>query len=374
MTPEMPSLREFMLPDMDSTFRIFAAHLRRVRTDWSYPLHTHPLFEVNLVLSGTQEMTVDGKSYTQREGDIMLLRPGMQHGSRAADGGAEGSRIGGTREADMTYYCLHFDVDDPGLRELLFRHANPFHAAEGRLSAAIRPTLDKLIGLSAADTAFGAGHRMRVLAAVFELLAGLAETLAADEPMAYALAGAWDGAGGASGSNSGGDGNGSGDGGNGRRRGGEGSGGSNRRGLSDGGWDIEDDGEGSGGERSGGVQSPLAATIALRLERHVEGEGTAFGDADDDGEAGNTVAAIAARLGYSVSTCSRAFRRAYGISPRQYLSALILKKAKLLLLEPSLPVETVSARLGYRDIAHFSRQFKRWTGESPLKFRARFHS
>jgi len=86
------------------------------------------------------------------------------------------------------------------------------------------------------------------------------------------------------------------------------------------------------------------------------------------------VATIAARLGYSVSTCSRAFRRAYGISPRQYLSALILKKAKLLLLEPSLPVETVSARLGYRDIAHFSRQFKRWTGESPLKFRARFHS
>gem|GEM_PF-5722887 len=163
VTPEMPSLREFMLPDMDSTFRIFAAHLRRVRTDWSYPLHTHPLFEVNLVLSGTQEMTVDGKLYTQREGDIMLLRPGMQHGSRAADGGAEGSRIGGARGADMTYYCLHFDVDDPGLRELLFRHANPFHAAEGRLSAAIRPTLDKLIGLSAADTAFGAGHKCACL-------------------------------------------------------------------------------------------------------------------------------------------------------------------------------------------------------------------
>lgn len=42
-------------------------------------------------------------------------------------------------------------------------------------------------------------------------------------------------------------------------------------------------------------------------------------------------------------------------------------------MEPELSVEDVSRRLGYKDIAHFSRQFKRWTGEPPGKFRGRYH-
>jgi AraC family transcriptional regulator, transcriptional activator of pobA len=42
-------------------------------------------------------------------------------------------------------------------------------------------------------------------------------------------------------------------------------------------------------------------------------------------------------------------------------------------MQPELSVERVSRMLGYAEAALFSRQFKRWTGESPGKFRSRIH-
>ncbi|KHF36589.1 Arabinose operon regulatory protein [Paenibacillus sp. P1XP2] len=85
------------------------------------------------------------------------------------------------------------------------------------------------------------------------------------------------------------------------------------------------------------------------------------------------IASIAAKVGYSTSAINRIFTQAYGLSPRQYMSALMLKKSKLLLMDPELSIEAISARLGYHNIAHFSRQFKRWTGESPSRFRSRYY-
>ncbi|MNC59455.1 DNA-binding transcriptional regulator AraC [compost metagenome] len=57
------------------------------------------------------------------------------------------------------------------------------------------------------------------------------------------------------------------------------------------------------------------------------------------------------------------------MSPRQYLSDLIIRHAKLLLLDNSLSVEAIAHRLGYRDVSHFSKQFKRWTGLPPMGYR-----
>ncbi|WP_178024011.1 AraC family transcriptional regulator [uncultured Paenibacillus sp.] len=298
---------EYMLPDMDSTFKLFAAHLRTVTSKWSYPRHSHPLFEVNLLLAGSQEMIVGGKRYMQKPGDFLLLRPEDVHESRAL----------GTEP--MTYYCLHFNVDEPVLRELLCRGEGLLHDADGPLAAVIRPSLDKLIALTSQGAGAKLADKMRALSAVFELFAGLSEGLAEREA-------------------------------------------------------------GAPGSR----MNRIAAEIAAGLERSVEeawsaaagggeeGGGDVSGGADED-RSRETVAAVTAGLGYSASSCNRIFRSVYGMSPRQYLSALKLKKAKLLLMEPDLSVEAVSLRLGYKDIAHFSRQFKRWTGESPGKFRSRFH-
>lgn len=78
---------------------------------------------------------------------------------------------------------------------------------------------------------------------------------------------------------------------------------------------------------------------------------------------------IAAELGISSSHCSRVFRQIYGISPRVFLSEQMLHEAKVLLDDPRMSVNEISTLLGYKDIAHFSRQFKRWCGISPSGYR-----
>jgi len=285
--------KEYMLPDIDSTFRVFAAHWRTVAGEWKYPLHRHPLFEVNLVLSGTQEMCVNGKRYTQHPGDLMLLNPGEPHESRV---------IGGE---EMTYYCLHFDVDERAFRELLCQNRACFHEAGSPLAVAIRPALDRLLALTSDETAAHVDSRMRILSALFELFAGISGTLSEQQNHAPRT-------------------------------------------------------------RNALTASQIAALLEREVERTLEGSG---GQAHME-----SMASIAAKVGYSTSAMSRIFTQAYGISPRQYMSALVLKKSKLLLMDPELSVEEISARLGYHNIAHFSRQFKRWTGESPSRFRSRYYN
>ncbi|WP_249529732.1 helix-turn-helix domain-containing protein [Paenibacillus brevis] len=296
---------EYMLPDMDSTFRLFAAHLRTVTMGWSYPRHSHPLFEVNLVLEGEQEMIVAGKRYVQKPGDFLLLPPEIVHETLSV------------RSEQMTYYCLHFNVDDRSLWEMLCRREDFLHLSDSKLVNLIRPCLDKLITLTTPDIDNRPADKMRTMSAVFELFAGLIDGLTMLEH------------------------------------------------------------PGSAGSRI----TKIASEIAAELERSVavpdlwpDPGREAVREEDRIAERSReTVAAITAGFGYSPSSCNRIFRSVYGMSPRQYLSALKLKKAKLLLMEPDMTVEAVSMRLGYKDIAHFSRQFKRWTGESPGKFRGRFH-
>lgn len=302
---EQYQVAEYMLPDMDSTFRLFAAHVRTVTKGWSYPRHSHPLFEVNLVLEGEQELIIGGKRYVQKQGDLVLLRPEIIHESRTF------------QSERMTYYCLHFNADDRVLREMLCKREDCLFEADSMLVTQIRPSLDRLISLTSSDGDKRPADKMRTLSAVFDLFAGLIEGLTVLDQSGI----------------------------------------------------------------SGSKISKIASEIAAGLERFVEEpiDGSWDNDGEEQAEEGSadtskeTVAAITAGFGYSASSCSRMFRSVYGMSPRQYLSSLKLKKAKLLLMEPELSVEAVSMRLGYKDIAHFSRQFKRWTGESPGKFRGRFH-
>lgn len=65
----------------------------------------------------------------------------------------------------------------------------------------------------------------------------------------------------------------------------------------------------------------------------------------------------------------RAWKRAYRLSPAAYLQELRLAEAKRLLEETTLPVWTISQRLGYRNSNYFTLFFRRRTGATPLAWR-----
>jgi AraC-like DNA-binding protein len=78
---------------------------------------------------------------------------------------------------------------------------------------------------------------------------------------------------------------------------------------------------------------------------------------------------IAREMGMAPSTLRRRFKSAMGHSLREHVITARMVRAKALLAETDLTLETISERLGYGSAAFFSRQFKDGVGVSPSVFR-----
>ncbi|MCL6456410.1 MAG: AraC family transcriptional regulator [Gorillibacterium sp.] len=81
---------------------------------------------------------------------------------------------------------------------------------------------------------------------------------------------------------------------------------------------------------------------------------------------------LAKSLGYHRTHLSRIFKQRTGRSPAQYLLKIRMEKAEQL-LGRSLTITEVAASVGYSDPLYFSRQFHKWTGESPTDFRLKHY-
>ncbi|WP_245440374.1 AraC family transcriptional regulator [Neorhizobium sp. T25_13] len=66
----------------------------------------------------------------------------------------------------------------------------------------------------------------------------------------------------------------------------------------------------------------------------------------------------------------RAFTKALGRSPHQYVIHERMELAKLFLKTTPLPISAVAARVGYEDVSRFGQHFRRQTGTTPAAFRA----
>lgn len=77
------------------------------------------------------------------------------------------------------------------------------------------------------------------------------------------------------------------------------------------------------------------------------------------------------KLGISHSSLGRLFRNGTGMSPRAYWIQRRLETAKFLLLNSNLSIKEISYHLGYSSQFHFSSEFSRLNGLSPLHFRQR---
>ena len=64
----------------------------------------------------------------------------------------------------------------------------------------------------------------------------------------------------------------------------------------------------------------------------------------------------------------RLFKQHIGQAPLQYFTEMKMAMAARMLRDEKLAVQVVSERIGYAAAAHFSRQFKQWSGMSPAHY------
>ncbi|SFJ78861.1 AraC-like ligand binding domain-containing protein [Paenibacillus sp. UNC496MF] len=157
------NLRQHALPDFRFSAQLYGTHGRTVGEGWTYPDHDHPLFELNLVLEGRQTMTLDGVDYEQREGDLLLIQPGVAHRSRIGP------------SPSMTYFCLHLDVDDAVCHGRLAGLGNRLFAADSDAARRLRPYFDALAARADEAREGGADDGFAQRAAALQMLLALAE-------------------------------------------------------------------------------------------------------------------------------------------------------------------------------------------------------
>ncbi|GGH11618.1 AraC family transcriptional regulator [Silvibacterium dinghuense] len=79
------------------------------------------------------------------------------------------------------------------------------------------------------------------------------------------------------------------------------------------------------------------------------------------------VPALAQEAGMSISALHHHFKAVTGTSPLQYLKAVRLHKARMMMVQDSLSASIAAERVGYQSPSQFSREFKRMFGTSPIE-------
>ena len=81
-----------------------------------------------------------------------------------------------------------------------------------------------------------------------------------------------------------------------------------------------------------------------------------------------TVREIAEHVGVSGDYLSRQFRQSLGIAAQEYLKRYRFARA-MALLQTGQPVGTAAKEVGFRNLCHFSREFKKELGVTPSQYR-----
>ena len=78
---------------------------------------------------------------------------------------------------------------------------------------------------------------------------------------------------------------------------------------------------------------------------------------------------IAEEVGVNQDYLTRVFKQELGVSPWDYLTRYRIFQAKERLLATDENIGKIGYKVGFSDVAYFSRVFRRHTGLSPSKYR-----
>ncbi len=269
-------------PELSSTFLLTGVHDRQVPAHWSYPMHEHHYFELNLLEFGEQDYSLPHQTLHQKPGDVVLITPFQSH--RAST------------HVPSRFYCIHFNVDDVELRQALLQLGSHRLSATDPLTQQLRPIIKKIAAVANDHDSSPLVWRLKTSAALFtmlQLLLQCAELVQQSDSVRTSPAG-----------------------------------------------------------------RVMAQGLAALIEQEIALEKTE-----------TPIESAVRQLGYAPDYGNAVFRQCFGVSAQQYRSTLKLRRARLLLMDDRLTISAISELLGYTDGAHFSRQFKRWTGMSPNAYR-----
>jgi AraC-like DNA-binding protein len=80
---------------------------------------------------------------------------------------------------------------------------------------------------------------------------------------------------------------------------------------------------------------------------------------------------MAVKVALSGSHLRRVFRAEFGVGPSQYFQELRMREARRMLRESALPIKAISSQMGFNDLAHFYRSFRKHTEMAPADYRDR---
>ena len=78
---------------------------------------------------------------------------------------------------------------------------------------------------------------------------------------------------------------------------------------------------------------------------------------------------IASFIGLNEQYFCRFFKKAIGLSPVEFLNEYRIRQAMRLLKESAVSVTDVCLECGYNNMGNFLREFRRYTGTTPLQYR-----
>lgn len=280
------------LPHVDSNIRFFGGHKQRVNTGWSISEEYHHAFEILIILDGEQLTKMDHREYKIKKDQIMLVPRGYRHTNTCISKGG------------MTYFCVHFDIDEPQIHHDLIRYCDFVFTKENEIYLQLKSILNKWINLLSIGTSTSSLiTKLEVEILLMELIIELVKYV-------------------------------------------------ERKKL----FEIE----------SKDLTFYYARCICEKIQENFRQ--FSLNPSEDKLET-LTIKYISSKLNISTGYALVNFKSVYNISPKSYLNQLKFNEAKILLCQSNISLYEISERIGYRNVSHFSRQFKLWSGISPSKFR-----